>query len=115
VTLRPLQPKIFSSMTLTDEMRDQVISIWDESFPKIGFIQEGDSMLAGTPGRSLVLSVFLQSGPSKPLLRFIFYNQGNPQFCDLEYCVPDWKRLRNWVRDLRERLDNTIVDMRLWF
>lgn len=83
MTLRSLQPMTFREINLTDELRDRVITIWDEFFPKIGFRQEGPQLSAGTPGGALTLSVFLQSGPDKAYIRFIFSNQGNPQFKDI--------------------------------
>jgi hypothetical protein len=114
MTLRQLHPSTRQEMVLTDELRDKAIAIWDESFPKIGFLQDRHRLAAGTPGLALSVLVFPQSGPDKPLLRFIFTNMGNSQCCDLDYENPDWGRLRTWIRDLRERLDDTIKDMQSW-
>ena len=116
MTLRCVHPRTLEPVALTDEMRDQIVAIWDESFPKIGFVQsDPTSLVAATEGRALTLEVFLQFGPDQDYLRFIFRNQGNAQFCDLVLGSPDWDRLRSWVMDLRERVRNTAEDMKSWF
>ena len=114
MTLRRLHPMTLQEVTLSDEMRDRVISIWDSAFPKIGFIQTGSRLDAVTVGGMLKVEVFLQFGPDQDSLRFIFRHMGNAQFKDLVLGNPDWAALERWVTELRERTDNTIKDMQTW-